>query len=128
MSEVVLDSSAVLAMLREESGGDMVAEFLGNAIISAVNLHEVAEEMFREGATASDVRATLDALALDVSAHDTEAAYQAAELFESTRKFGSGLGDRACMALGLQLALSVLTADREWNRVQLEGLELKHLR
>ena len=128
MTGVVLDSSAVLAMLRQEPGGDAVADHLGSAIISAVTLQEVAREMFREGAPANLVRASLDALGLDVRAHDTDAAYGAAELFESTKKHGSGLGDRSCMALGLQLALPVLTTDREWTKVELEGLELRHVR
>lgn len=128
MTGVVLDSSAVLAMLRDEPGGDTVAEHLENAVISGVNLHEVAKEMFREGAVASDVRATLDTLALDVRAHDTEAAYRAAELYEPTRRYGSGLGDRSCMALALELALPILTTDRAWKKVEIAGLEVRHLR
>lgn len=128
MTGVVLDSSAVLALLRREPGGDGVADHLESALISAVNLQEVAKEMFREGAIASDVRATLDALALDVRAHDTEAAYRSAELYGPTRKYGSGLGDRSCMALGLKLGLPILTADRDWKKVAVKGLELRHLR
>ena len=77
MSEVVLDASAVLALLRDEPGADIVAGHMGNAAISAVNLQEVAKEMFREGASCADVRAILGELALDVRAHDTEAAYAA---------------------------------------------------
>ncbi len=128
MSEVVLDASAVLALLRDEPGADIVAGHLGNAAISAVNLQEVAKEMFREGASCADVRAILGELALDVRAHDTEAAYAAAELWEKTQEYGRGLGDRSCMALGLQLGLPVLTADREWKKVKVRGLQLKHLR
>ena len=126
MSEVVLDASAVLALLRDEPGADIVAGHMGNAAISAVNLQEVAKEMFREGASCADVRAILGELALDVRAHDTEAA--AAELWEKTQEYGRGLGDRSCMALGLQLGLPVLTADREWKKVKVRGLQLKHLR
>ena len=59
MSEVVLDASAVLALLRDEPGADIVAGHMGNAAISAVNLQEVAKEMFREGASCADVRAIL---------------------------------------------------------------------
>ncbi|WP_366140054.1 twitching motility protein PilT [uncultured Jannaschia sp.] len=38
MSDVVLDASAVLAMLREEPGGDTVGQYIGRAAISTVNL------------------------------------------------------------------------------------------
>ena len=128
MSDVVLDASAVLALLREEPGADIVANHMGNAAISAVNLQEVAKEMLREGAATADVRAILGELALDAHAHDAEAAYAAAELYEKTQIYGRGLGDRSCMALGLQLALPVLTADREWKKIKIKGLELQQLR
>lgn len=128
MSEVVLDASAVLALLRDEPGADIVAGHMGNAAISAVNLQEVAKEMLREGAVASAVRAILDELALDVRAHDAEAAYISAELYEKTKTFGRGLGDRSCMALGLQLALPVLTTDREWRKIKIKGLQLQDVR
>ena len=128
MSEVVLDASAVLAMLRDEPGGNEVASFIGRALISAVNLQEVAKDMLREGVPIGDVRTVLDELALHVHDHDREAAYTAAALYEATKQYGRGLGDRSCMALGIQLGLPVLTADREWKRVEVERLELRHLR
>lgn len=128
MSDVVFDSSAVLAMLREEPGGDLVAKYLGRATISAVNLQEVAKELLREGRSAEDVRAILADIDMEVSAHDAQAACLAAELFDKTKRFGSGIGDRSCMALGLELGIPILTADHEWKKVQIEGLRLRHLR
>lgn len=128
MSDVVLDASAVLAMLRDEPGGDVVAEYIGRAAISAVNLQEVAKEMLREGATLEAARRALDELGLDVRAHDAEAAYRSADLYAQTKQYGRGLGDRSCMALGLQLGLLVLTTDREWRQVEVDGLVLEHVR
>lgn len=128
MSDVVLDASAVLAMLREEPGGDAVAAHVGRAAISAVNLQEVAKELLREGASLEAARAALDELGLDVHPHDREAAYAAAALYEQTKQYGRGLGDRSCMALGLQLGVPVLTTDREWRNVVVEGLRLEYVR
>lgn len=128
MSDVVFDSSAVLAMLQDEPGADTVAQYLGRAVISAVNFQEVAKELVRGGLSAEDVRAILGSIDMKVRAHDAEAALLAAALYEQTRRYGRGLGDRSCMALGLQLGLPILTADREWKQVNIEGLELRHLR
>lgn len=100
MSEVVLDASAVLALLRDEPGADVVAGHIGRAAFSAVNLQEVVKEMLREGATPEGARAVLDELALALHPHDEEAAYAAAALYPETRRHGRGLGDRSCMALG----------------------------
>ncbi len=128
MSDVVLDASAVLAMLRDEPGGDTVAEFIGRAAISAVNLQEVAKEMLREGATIAAARSILEELGLELHPHDADAAYDAAGLYEQTKQHGRGLGDRSCMALGLHLGVPVLTADQEWKRVKLKGLQLRYVR
>ena len=128
MSDVILDASAVLAMLRDEPGGDVVAAYVGRAAISAVNLQEVVKELLREGASLEAARSVLDELGLDVRAHDTDAAYRSADLYAPTKRYGRGLGDRTCMALGLQLGLPVLTTDREWRQVVVEGLILEHVR
>ena len=128
MSDVVLDASAVLALLREEPGGDRVASHVGRAAISAVNLQEVVKEMLREGATIEAARPVLDELGLALHPHDEAAAYAAAALYPATRQHGRGLGDRSCMALGLVLGLPVLTADREWDHVEVEGLTIEMVR
>ncbi len=128
MSDVVLDASAVLAMPRGEPGGDSVAGYVGPATISAVNLQEVAKELPREGASPEAARAVIDELGLDVRAHDREAAYAAATLYPHTKPYGRGLGDRACMALGIAMGVPVLTTDREWRNVEVEGLQLEHVR
>ena len=128
MSEVVLDTSAVLALLREEPGGDTVAARIGRAAISAVNLQEVVKELLREGATVERARPVLDELGLALHPHDEAAAYAAAALYPQTQRHGRGLGDRSCMALGLALGLPVLTADREWRHVEVEGLVIEPVR
>ena len=128
MSEVVLDASAVLALLREEPGGDRVADHVGRAAISAVNLQEVVKELLREGATVEAARPVLDELGLALHPHDEAAAYAAAALYRETKQHGRGLGDRSCMALGLALGLPVLTADREWRHVEVEGLVIELVR
>ena len=41
MASVVFDASAILSLLRDEPGADVVARHVGDAIISAVNFQEV---------------------------------------------------------------------------------------
>ena len=125
---VVLDASAVLAFVRGEEGADRVLPHIGNAIISTVNLQEVIKEMILAGMNGDEVREVLDSLRLDVRPHDERAAYRAGALVMQTRQYGRGMGDRSCMALGLELDTTVLTADREWKRVEIEGLSLEHIR
>jgi PIN domain nuclease of toxin-antitoxin system len=128
VTSAVLDASAVLALIRDEPGGDKVIEHIGRAAISAVNLHEIVKELFASGLEEPVIRELLGELRLDVRAHDTAAAYAAAALHEQTKQFGRGLGDKACMALALSLDVPALTTDTEWRKVKVKGLKVEHLR
>jgi PIN domain nuclease of toxin-antitoxin system len=128
MTSVVMDASAVLALVRDEPGADKVGPHVGRAAISAVNLQEVIKELLLSGLDATTIRELLDELRLDARPHDVEAAYAAAGLHAQTKEFGRGLGDRSCMALALQLGVPALTADREWKKVKVRGLKVEHIR
>lgn len=128
MTSVVLDASAVLALVRDEPGADKVAAHIGRAAISAVNLQEVIKELLLSGLDEATTRELLHELRLDVRAHDSDAAYAAAGLHAQTRQYGHGLGDRSCLALAVQLGVPALTADREWKKVRVKHLKLEHIR
>jgi len=128
MTSVVLDASAVIALVRDEPGADRVAEHLGNAVISAVNLQEVVKALLLRGFEIDVIREILENLRLDIRSHDSEAAFASALLVGETAQYGRGLGDRTCMALGIALACPVLTTDREWKNVKVDGLVVEHLR
>ena len=49
MASVVFDASAILALLRDEPGADVVAHHVGDGMISAVNFQEVVKELLRNG-------------------------------------------------------------------------------
>ena len=49
MPSVVFDASALLAVLRDEAGAEVVAAHIGDCLISAVNLQEVLKELIRRG-------------------------------------------------------------------------------
>ena len=128
MTSVVLDASAVLALVRDEPGADKVVPHVGRAAISAVNLQEVIKELLLSGLDEATTRELLDELRLDVRAHDIIAAYAAAGLHAQTRQYGRGLGDRSCLGLAMQLGVPALTADREWKKVRVKNLKLEHIR
>lgn len=119
MSEaaVALDASALLALLQQEPGADVVAALLSRCVISAVNLSEVVAKLTDHGMPAEDIRTALDGLPLDVRPFDQEAAYAGGALRRVTRGDGLSFGDRACLALANQLGLEAVTADRAWSRL-----------
>ena len=124
---LLLDSSAVLALLFAETGGDHVAAVLPGAAISSVNLSEVVAKMHDRGLGPELVAANLSDLELTVIPFDRAIAERAGALREPTRANGLSLGDRACLATAEACGLSILTADRAWQAVDI-GIVIKQLR
>lgn len=119
VSEVVLEASALLALLLQKPGGDSVAAQLPAASISAVNLAEVVGRLLDAGVPADECREALAGLALDVVPFDEAAAFATGALRPLTRRAGLSLGDRACLALAMRQDRTALTADRAWKRRKL---------
>jgi ribonuclease VapC len=111
---IVLDASAVLALLNAEPGADEVAAVLPQAVLCSVNRSEVLSRLLDWGLSPEEARFALQALELPCHSFDDSLADIAANLRPATRKHGLSLGDRACLALALQLGASVQTADRPW--------------
>ncbi len=111
---VVLDASAMLAVLRREPGADVVERHLRGAMLSTVNCAEVLQKPMG-GANAEAVLAILRDLEVRLIPFTVEHSAVCASLLEPTRPLGLSLGDRACLALGLCENALVLTADRNWN-------------
>ena len=120
MSEVVLDASALLALLNREPGHEEIARAIPHAAIGTVNLSEVAAKLAEIGMPREAIREALEGLALEIHDFGREMVFQTGLLRPITSSRGLSLGDRACLVLGKRLNLPVLTTDRAW-----EGLELE---
>lgn len=111
----VLDASALLAYLHEESGAEAVEEALsGRTWIGAVNLAEVLSKLADAGEDPHDVRLGIGILGIEVTPFDEGLAEETARLRPLTARAGLSLGDRACLALGRLRQQPVLTADAAW--------------
>ena len=127
MTEVVLDSSAILAVFLEEPGRDMVVSRLFQALTCSVNLTEVVTKMLDQGVALFDVEETVSGLCSRIIDFDRDLAIQAGLLRAATRHRGLSLGDRACLALARRERLPVMTADRAWADLDL-GVEVVLIR
>lgn len=118
MSEFVLDASALIAMLRSESGADKVSQSISDARMSVVNYSEVVSYFVHAGMEPRDVDAMLDPLPIEWIPVDKELAKLAGHLRKSTVSAGLSLGDRFCIALSLRDGLSAWTADKGWQAIE----------
>jgi ribonuclease VapC len=126
LSEAVLDSSALLALLWNEPGADHVSAVLPGALLSSVNLAEVMTKLCERGLSVAEGRELVESLGVVVVEFDADQAEAVAALRESTRSLGLSLGDRACLALARQRNCAALTADSAWLKAK--GFEVRFIR
>jgi len=128
MSKFILDASALLALLKNEPGADKVEPLLGQIVMSSINVSETASILLESEMTAQEVQECLLPLISDIVPFDEEQAFKTAELRKHTKKHGLSLGDRACISLGIKMGLPVYTADKVWQKLQLDNLEIELIR
>ena len=112
---VVLDASALCALIFDERGAAKIEAMLPEAVIGSVNLSEVIAKMQDKGIDDAIIDATLADLGLAVVPFDGEQAAIAGKLRTATRAFNVSLGDRACLALAKQQNCPAVTGDRAWK-------------
>lgn len=129
MSEAVLDSSAILAMLWDEPGGEKIEPLIqrGGCVVSAVNVAEIADRLGDRGASETRVVEILDELDVDIVRFDREQAIQTGVLRSATRSAGLSLGDRAALVLARSLKVPAYTTDRAWLTVSI-GVDVRLIR
>jgi ribonuclease VapC len=115
MTDIVLDASAVLALVFAETGADAVAARFPHCLLSAVNYSEVLTKSVDRGRNLADTIAQVGRLQISIWPLDAELAAIAASLRVATRDHDVSLADRCCLALGLSQNLPVLTGDRKWR-------------
>lgn len=126
--EIILDASAVLALLNEEPGHEQVAKLLEGALISTVNFSEVITVLSDANIPLNEAEEMTSAIISEIIPFDQKQAMLAASLRKTTRPYGLSFGDRACIALAKTRKSLVLTADKIWGKLHIEGVKIQVIR
>lgn len=128
MSRVVLDASAILAVIHEESGHEkLTPELLAEAVVSTVNLAEVHSKLVSHGWKPEEAWEDATSPVQEAVPFHEEHARIAGDMIALTRRLGLSLGDRACLALGTALKAPVYTAEKRWKSLDL-GIPIRVIR
>ena len=120
MNSIVLDASALLAVLNREPGAEkLTPQVLSAAITSTVNLAEVQSKLVSRGIKPDEAWDATISPIRESAVFTDEQAKIAGSLIARTGAFGLSFGDRACLALGIALKAPVYTADRSWKNLKL---------
>lgn len=123
----VVDTSAVLAVLLDEPGGADVFELRYECELSVVNLAEVYTKLVEQGVPLLAAEQTLARFQFQIRDFSPQHALKVAELRPLTRHLGLSFGDRACLALGHFSRAPILTADKDWSKLDL-GFDIRQIR
>jgi PIN domain nuclease of toxin-antitoxin system len=118
VNRVVLDASAVLAVLNGEAGAEhLTSAILQIAVCSTVNLAEVQGKLVKLGMTPNTAWEASTSPIREAVPFTAAHAKIAGSLLAETGSLGLSLGDRACLALGIALKAPIYTADRSWKKL-----------
>jgi PIN domain nuclease of toxin-antitoxin system len=115
----VLDSSALLAFLRREAGGEVVLSHLARGVASTANWSETLQKIAAVGHDAASIASGLVAAGLEIEPVWREDAELAATIWATNRSLA--LADRLCLATAIRLSVPALTADRSWLAADVEA-------
>lgn len=127
-NKVILDASALLALIQNEKGADMVRPLLNRAVMSSINVAEVMTVLQRVDISPKESRLSISEIIKTIVPFDLEQAQYIAELQPYVQHKGISLGDRACISLGQKLQAPVYTADRIWADLSLDMVTIKLIR
>lgn len=116
---VVLDASAVLALLNREAGADVVQSHLADAALSVANAIEIGSKLVDGGMSREAAWEAIELLDIELIELDIELAGLATALRRDTRHKGLSLADRACLATAIREKATAVTADRAWAGLDL---------
>jgi ribonuclease VapC len=116
-AQYVLDSSALIALVRGEPGSETVRAAMDASVVCAVNLTETIAKLIRAGGEPRLVERYLRGLQLEIMPWDEELAWESRDLCSLAWTHGISFADRACLALARHLRLPAITSDAAWKKL-----------
>jgi len=127
-NKVILDASALLALIQEESGAEMIKPLLKFSVMSTVNIAETLSVLQRANITPQEGLVLITDIITTIIPFDLEQAEQVAKLHLLVQYKGLSLADRACIALGIKLQIPIYTADKIWKELKINGADIQLIR
>ena len=123
MTNVVLDTSAVMAWLQQEPDWEAVGRAFAteNCRMSAVNLAELVAKSADRMCDHAELAAMIAELPIEIVPVDKAQAFATGLLRAAIRNPGLSLGDRACLALAKSINAVALTADEPWLELGIDA-------
>lgn len=127
----VLDTSALLAYIKGESGAEAIENIIDTCVMSAINITEAIIVLGRNNPSQLEYyQMAVSELVDHKYETDSKLMIIASEISVKYReKHNLSLGDCYCLALGKYLNLPIYTGDKIWHGLEKKlAIELKFIR
>jgi len=114
----LLDTSALIALLKKEPGYERIENIIANSAISSVNLCELVSVLARSGISDLDIDEMIKDIVPEIIPFCEDTSIKAGKLLTLTKTYGLSLGDRACIATGDYYKMEIHTTDKVWLKLQ----------
>ena len=116
----VLDSSAIIALLRQEPGVANILKYReGMFVASAVIATESAAKLVYAGTHRTEAERLVLSIVPEILPFEEEDTAIVLKFAASAREHGLSLADMACLALAIKEKIPVITADKAWKKLKL---------
>ena len=127
-NKILLDTSAIIALLKKEKGHEKVSDILATSAISTVNFAELVSVLARDGVSSDDIDSMIDNIIPDIIPFTHEISITTGKLLTTTKPFGLSLGDRACLATAIHSNIDVYTTDKAWANLNIPDVKIHLIR
>jgi ribonuclease VapC len=124
---VILDASAMLALIFGERGAENVIAHAQGSQILAINFSEVIARVIAVDGNPERAEVSANRLEINIAPFDRKLAKLTAEILKQTSHIGASLADRACLSFAKETGFPVLTADKDWSKLDL-GIDIQQIR
>jgi ribonuclease VapC len=123
----VIDAAAILTVLLDERGAEVVIPVLHGGTMSAINVSESCSRAVERGSEADEVIGLIRSFEITITPFGVAEARRTANLRPRTRHVGASLGDRACLDLAATLGAPLFTADKRLAELDI-GVDIRLIR
>ena len=117
-NRVLLDTSALIALLKKEHGFDIIEDIIANSAISSVNFSEFVAVLTRSGIKENEINEIITDIVPEIIPFCIDTSILAGKLAFLSKDYGLSLGDRACIATGEFYKMEIYTTDKIWLKLQ----------
>ncbi|WP_342267542.1 type II toxin-antitoxin system VapC family toxin [Candidatus Tisiphia endosymbiont of Empis tessellata] len=113
----LLDTSAIIALLKQESGYKILEDVIASSALSSVNLSELVSVLTRSNIKENEIDTIITDIVPDIIPFSESISIKAGKLISLTKDYGLSLGDRACIATGSYYNMEIYTTDKIWLKL-----------